>query len=175
MEVSSLPQRKSIRLKNYDYSQNGYYHITICTQGKRKLFWPDQPCEYDVGANCVRPPLSAFGNTVEGEIGRLSNVYKTVAVDKYVVMPNHVHIILVLDWSMGGRPQVALRRETAGDHRSPLRIRKTAPRFHGLSNNSRVRFPDKSGFPFGNVLTTTTLSTTRRIICGFGTTSTRTH
>lgn len=35
----SLPQRKQIRLKNYDYSSNGACHIIICTHRKQKLFW----------------------------------------------------------------------------------------------------------------------------------------
>ena len=37
-KVTKLPNRKSIRLKNYDYSSNGYYFVTICTQNREKLF-----------------------------------------------------------------------------------------------------------------------------------------
>ena len=37
-KVTKLPYRKSIRLKNYDYSSNGYYFVTICTQNREKLF-----------------------------------------------------------------------------------------------------------------------------------------
>jgi len=107
MKNEKLPQRKHIRLKRWDYATAGGYYITICTHGKRKLFWTDQSCKYDVGANCVRPPLSALGNIVANEIGKLSGVYDTMSVDKYVVMPNHLHIILVLGQGTGGRPQVA--------------------------------------------------------------------
>ena len=46
-----LPRRKPNRLPNYDYSQAGYYFITLCTKDKQPLFW--QP---SVGADIIRPP-----------------------------------------------------------------------------------------------------------------------
>ena len=45
--MDELPLRKNIRLKNYDYSQAGYYFITICSKDKKSLFW-------EVGATCGR-------------------------------------------------------------------------------------------------------------------------
>ena len=58
MEImdSGLPKRKRNRLKNYDYSTNGMYFVTICTKDKEKILWDND--QYDgniVGANCVRP------------------------------------------------------------------------------------------------------------------------
>jgi putative transposase len=47
----ALPRRKPNRLPNYDYSQAGYYFITLCTKDKQPLFW--QP---SVGADIIRPP-----------------------------------------------------------------------------------------------------------------------
>ena len=44
--INKLPKRKNIRLKNYDYSQAGYYFVTICSSDKKKLFW-------NVGETCV--------------------------------------------------------------------------------------------------------------------------
>ena len=46
----NLPQRKNIRLKDYDYSQNGAYFITICTENKHQLLWKST-----VGATSVSP------------------------------------------------------------------------------------------------------------------------
>ena len=51
----------------------------------------------DVGANCVRPCLSGQGHIAEKEIRVLSETYDAVEINKYVVMPNHVHMIIVIN------------------------------------------------------------------------------
>ena len=84
-----LPIRKSNRLHGYDYSCAGYYFITICTKDRKHLL-------SSVGANCVRPKLSDVGNVIDKEINVLSATYNNVTVDKYVIMPNHIHIILTI-------------------------------------------------------------------------------
>ena len=89
--MKELPVRKPNRLKNYDYSQNGCYFITICVKDKHELLG-----QIDVGANCVRPLLSEHGGIVEKEIHVLSETYEAVEVDKYVVMPNHIHMVIVI-------------------------------------------------------------------------------
>ena len=88
-----METRKQNRLREYDYSQNGYYFIMICTTERRKML-----CDISVGANCVRPTttLSEVGKMVDENIRKLNDIYETVRVDKYVVMPNHVHFILVI-------------------------------------------------------------------------------
>ena len=98
---NNMETRKHNRLKGYDYSQNGYYFITICTEEKCKIL-----CDISVGANCVRPTttLSEIGKLVDENIGILNGTYKTVRVDKYVIMPNHVHLIIVIQ---NGRTQFA--------------------------------------------------------------------
>lgn len=100
-----LPKRKPIRLKGYDYSTVGAYHITICTKDKMPLFWSN------VGATCGRPHnqycLSAYGVIVENEIRKISTIYEMVKIDKYVVMPNHIHMIISIVSDKLGRPQVA--------------------------------------------------------------------
>ena len=57
------PKRKNIRLKDYNYSQNGAYFLTVCVKDRRELLG-----EIDVGTNCVRPRLSEHGTVVEKEI-----------------------------------------------------------------------------------------------------------
>ena len=62
-----------------------------------------------VGATCGRPPvieLTAAGEIVEREILRLNETYENLRVEHYTIMPNHVHLLLVID-AFGGRPQVA--------------------------------------------------------------------
>ena len=93
--------RKHNRLKEYDYSQNGYYFITICTAERRKIL-----CDISVGANCVRPKttFSEIGKLVAENISILNDIYETVRVDKFVIMPNHIHLIVVIQ---NGRTQFA--------------------------------------------------------------------
>ena len=100
-----LPKRKLVRLKDYDYSSVGSYHITICTKDKKHLFWNN------VGATFGRPKseyvLSAYGEIVDREIRKIENIYDAVKIDKYVVMPNHVHMLISIVPDEIGRPQVA--------------------------------------------------------------------
>lgn len=83
------PKRKPNRLKNYDYSQSGIYFITICAKNKANLFW-------NVGATIGRPNLSKTGEIVERAILNIPKTYSTVTLDKYVIMPNHIHLLLHL-------------------------------------------------------------------------------
>jgi len=89
--MNETPRRKPNRLRNYDYSQNGAYFITICTKNRKNLFG-----EINVGANCVRQKLSNIGKIINTEIVKLSNTYNEVIIDFYVVMPNHIHMIIVI-------------------------------------------------------------------------------
>ncbi|MCL2592922.1 MAG: hypothetical protein FWD82_06110 [Defluviitaleaceae bacterium] len=94
-----MEKRKSNRLKDYDYSSNGSYFITICTKDHAKIL------SQIVGANCVRPKLSKIGEVVENEITKLSNIYDNVSVNCYVIMPNHIHMIILIQKE--GRTQFA--------------------------------------------------------------------
>lgn len=111
--------RKPIRLEDYDYSRNGAYFVTVCTKDKMCIFWePDnkyQPIESDstyVGANCVRPQkrirLSEYGKIVKNELNKINSIYdNTVKISKYVIMPNHIHLIIDIDNPDIGRTQFA--------------------------------------------------------------------
>ena len=87
----NLPKRKDIRLKNYDYSECGAYFITICTDKRRKILSkivgvdvPDDP----------RVELTAHGQIADKYINQLNNFYENISVEQYVIMPNHIHMIL---------------------------------------------------------------------------------
>lgn len=91
-EVNSLayPVRKRLRLKEYDYSSDGYYFVTVCARNKQKLFGEIR----DPSLNTVQ--LSPIGKVIEKHIQQINRHYDNVSVDKYVVMPNHIHLIVVL-------------------------------------------------------------------------------
>ena len=87
------PVRKRNRLENYDYNTAGSYFITICTENKEKLFgFVTDGTEFEVPG--VR--LSEMGLIVERQIQSINRV-PFVHVEKYVVMPNHVHMILSVE------------------------------------------------------------------------------
>ena len=79
-----LPNRKSPRIPNYDYSLPNYYFVTICTHNKKCYF----------GTSSF---LNEFGKIAEECILNISKRYPGVLVDKYVIMPNHIHVILIFD------------------------------------------------------------------------------
>ncbi len=103
-ENKETPKRKPTRLKNFDYSYPGAYFVTICTDKRENFFWDDA---FDVkafswrsvGANCVRPqnlPLTNVGKTVLEELERWNETYSAVSLSAYVIMPNHLHIMVVI-------------------------------------------------------------------------------
>ena len=106
-----LPARKPNRLKNYDYSTPGAYFITVCTRDRRHLFWNSEPPASAVGAAISRPrdgsgpayTLSETGKIVETAIQSIPTVYPSVSVEKYIVMPNHIHMILWIHAGDSGR------------------------------------------------------------------------
>jgi REP element-mobilizing transposase RayT len=111
--MKELPTRKPNRLKNYDYSQSGYYFITICTEERYELLW--RP---DVGARIARPSLSDIGEIVKHAIENIPHVYKSVIVDKYVIMPDHIHLILIIENAHGRAmraPTITLSPSLKGD------------------------------------------------------------
>lgn len=93
--------RKEYRLKNYDYSSPNSYFITVCTKNREPILWQrNMNCENEnVGAAIGRPhkyTLSPYGEITETAIKNIPHIYKNVSVDEYVVMPNHIHIILTI-------------------------------------------------------------------------------
>ena len=88
-----LPERKHPRLKNYDYSQNGAYFITVCAYQKQKIF---SSISSDPNGEAFGT-LSIFGQIAKEQIEELQSRYPGIVVDKYVIMPNHIHAIIVID------------------------------------------------------------------------------
>ena len=84
-----LPKRKPTRLKGYDYSTPGAYFVTICTQNKKCMF------SNIVGAIHESPEnkLTQYGEIVEQYINILPDRFN-VLIPKYVIMPNHIHLII---------------------------------------------------------------------------------
>ena len=97
MDKKQRPRRKSIRLKEFNYSTPGYYFVTICTKGRKCLFG-------DINEQGMR--LNNAGHMVKKVWGELPVLYNNVSIDEFVIMPNHVHGIIIIDLSknIGGGP-----------------------------------------------------------------------
>lgn len=86
-----LPKRKKNRLSNYEYSTPNAYFITVCTNNRKNLFWQN------VGALTERQdsvPLTTIGIAVRKSIEDIPTHYPMISVDNYVIMPNHIHLLL---------------------------------------------------------------------------------
>ena len=101
MDNKDFPKRKNIRLQKYDYSSNGLYFVTICTDEKKNLFG-----RYDVGAihespakhmknQCVK--LNLYGKIAENIIQSLPIHFNDVKIENYIIMPNHIHMLISIN------------------------------------------------------------------------------
>ena len=85
-----MQYRKKNRLEDYDYSQEGYYFVTICTKNREECFG-----KIDNG----KIILNRIGNIVKERWLWLSEQYQYVKLDEYIIMPNHLHGIVIIDSS----------------------------------------------------------------------------
>ncbi len=92
--MKDIPKRKALRLRDFDYSENGAYFITICVK--------DMKCKLskvrNVGDDAHIVPeviLTDYGKTVEKYLKNIPDL------DRYIIMPNHVHLILLKEKKSG--------------------------------------------------------------------------
>jgi putative transposase len=84
-------QRRSIRMRGYDYTQTGWYFVTICAQGRECLF-----------GNIIDGAFQAntYGRVVLEHIEAIASHFANAEIDVYVMMPNHAHVIIILNDSV---------------------------------------------------------------------------
>ena len=89
--MTALPQRKPPRLPGYDYCTAGAYFITICAKNRRCIFGSILPTGVG-GDACIAPQvtLTPLGRLVQKHLSAIPGV------TEYVVMPNHIHLILTV-------------------------------------------------------------------------------
>ncbi len=81
-------KRKANRLRGYDYSQDGYYFVSICTKGRKEFFGDIREAKMD---------LNRYGEIVNQCWRDLPRHYPNCFLDSFVIMPNHIHGIIVID------------------------------------------------------------------------------
>ena len=102
--TSLLPQRKGLRLRQYDYAQAGMYFVTVCTQDRACVFG-------SVAGNEMR--LDELGCLIEASWRALPTQFSNMTLDEFVVMPNHFHGLVVLEGEKG--PGAMNRAPTLGE------------------------------------------------------------
>lgn len=89
-------KHKNLRLKNYNYSQAGYYFVTLCTGNRKNLL-----CSYQSTPKSENLTyglsLTNLGIIADTHINNINSVYNNVKVDCYVIMPNHIHMLITLN------------------------------------------------------------------------------
>lgn len=94
----TIHHRRSIRLKSYDYAQAGAYFVTICAYQRACLFG-------EIMGEAV--DLSTTGSVVVGCWEEIPQHFPGIELDAFVVMPNHLHAIIVIDdHGMASQPPV---------------------------------------------------------------------
>ncbi len=89
----ALSQRKPQRLQDYDYSEQGAYFITLCTHNRQHLFGK-------LLDGTMR--INKYGLIAQSHLLNIPQHFDSVVVDKFIVMPNHLHCIFIL-WGTAER------------------------------------------------------------------------
>ena len=114
MEMNELKKRKPTRLKTFDYNSSGAYFLTICTENRRRILSrivggdvPDAPKDME---------LLPYGKIADKYINQLNNFYDNITVDRYVIMPNHIHIMVLVQNDGASRTSPPTRQTSAVSH-----------------------------------------------------------
>ena len=138
----NIHHRRSIRLKGYDYSQEGLYFITLCVQNRKSFF----------GKIVTSLELSEAGKMVETEWLALTVRFPNIRLLEYCVMPNHFHGILeIVGATLGATTRVAPtvaqsvapKNKTVGDMMDAFKSITTVEYIRGVKNSGWQRFDGK--------------------------------
>lgn len=109
--------RKNNRISEYDYSQNGAYFVTVCTYERQRIL------SQIVGDGS--PVLLPLGKILEEMIRRIPEKYPCVTVDKCVIMPDHIHMLLRIDQFFGtGNPSPGVHFPVVQTLRTPRNLHR---------------------------------------------------
>ncbi len=128
-----LPKRKPTRLKDYDYSSEGAYFITICAHNKQCIF------SSVVGAIHESPEsvLNENGKVVYDIIQKLNDRFDII-IDKYVIMPNHIHLIVVIEESKRAIRESPLQKRSLVSKAMGYLKMNASKQIHKTNHNQKV-------------------------------------
>ncbi|MFH1645471.1 MAG: transposase [Candidatus Omnitrophota bacterium] len=90
--MNEFSKRKAVRFDGYDYSKPGYYYVTICTYNRERFFGHIKN-GYMV--------LNDYGKIAKNVWLKIPNHFFNIGLDEYVIMPNHIHGIIIIDEFVG--------------------------------------------------------------------------
>ncbi|MGB7566561.1 MAG: hypothetical protein WBM07_01765, partial [Chitinivibrionales bacterium] len=99
-QYTGYHNRRSIRLRGYDYSHSGYYFVTICIQDRSKRLFGDVADGKMV--------LNEIGGIVQNELLITEKMRPNIKIDEYIIMPNHVHIVINIRRGTACRAQIGI-------------------------------------------------------------------
>jgi putative transposase len=112
-----MNSRRSLRIKDFDYSQNNYYFVTICSFNSVNIF--GQLDEETV-------ILNSIGVIASNCLTQIPKHFSNVIIDEHLVMPNHIHAIIIINNDMNS--------DSGTIYRAPTKIEKfSAPKSGTLS------------------------------------------
>ena len=89
----NLPIRKKLRIKYYDYSNENMYFITICIKDRLELLGKIKKENYI--------ELTPEGRIAKQNINKIEEIYDNAKIDEYIIMPNHIHMLLKINYKNG--------------------------------------------------------------------------
>ena len=131
-----IHHRRSIRLKDYDYSQNGYYFVNICTHNRQNYFQDKHVIEM----------ITKWWHI-------LLDKFPHIEIDEFIVMPDHIHGIIAIVDSVGADPCVCPNNERGKHVGLPLPLPGIVQWFKTMTTNEYIRNVKKSKWkPFDGKL-----------------------
>jgi len=104
---AELPKRKSTRLKDFDYSSEGAYFVTICVRDRKQILSRVVELKGTAVGEGLAPPeyktqLTSCGKIAQEQLLLLEERYPSVTIEDYIIMPDHIHAIIFLHEKTGG-------------------------------------------------------------------------
>jgi REP element-mobilizing transposase RayT len=148
---SDIHHRRSIRLKNYDYSQKGTYFITICANNKDCFFGEIVEGEME---------LNDAGKMIYKEWQELTVRFHNIQLDKFVIMPNHIHGIIIVGATL------VVAQNTSITQNQTIVVTQNAPNQNTPNQNWAGTRPDPTSSKqiLGNIIGTFKSITTHKYI-----------
>jgi REP element-mobilizing transposase RayT len=140
---TDIHHRRSIRLKEYDYSRMGAYFVTICAWNRECVFW-----EITEG----KVAYSDAGAIIEDVWNGLPVRFPSIEVDDFVIMPNHIHGIVILNAPVGaglalpGKGNEPKHKQKGAASGAPT-LGNIVRTFKSVSTVTENRRRDRQGFP----------------------------
>ena len=109
-----LPKRKPTRLNKFDYNTIGAYFITFCTDNRKQIL--SRVVGVDVLGDPKNVELLPHGMVADKYIKQINGFYQNITVDQYVIMPNHIHLVLFVRGDGSPRTSTPTRQTTTVSH-----------------------------------------------------------